>query len=147
MRSDPAPLLSRLFPALADSDGYYCTGPGILAFETSLSVAPGEHRLHVLRFSPDGIVRHEPIVLPEFQVHGVTCEVHAIEIEGTKTGCTVDLSDPANPVVTTRAARTVKAPPPNLGHWAKPGVVDLEAGGATGEYQRSNNQCDRRQVF
>jgi hypothetical protein len=65
-----------LFPSLAhaDSDGYYCIGPGFVAYEMSSSGAASGHWLHIVRVSAaKGIVRLPPIALPEFQVHGMTC--------------------------------------------------------------------------
>ena len=61
--------------AYADSDGYYCAGPGYLAYQFGMapkSVAP--HRLHVISLrGPQGIPEPAVIELPQFQVHGMLC--------------------------------------------------------------------------
>ena len=89
--------------ARADSDGYYCTGRGYVAWETRLETA--EHQLHIVRFSRDGgLVRQAPIRLEEFQVHAMMCGAQSVELVGGGKVHIVDLSDTARPVVTTRVA-------------------------------------------
>jgi hypothetical protein len=78
-----------LFPSLAhaDSDGYYCIGPGFVAYELSSSGAASGHWLHIVRVSASkGIVRLPPIALPEFQVHGMTCRENAVDLDGQCVG-------------------------------------------------------------
>ena len=142
MRSALASLvvLASLAPAAAraDSDGYYCAGRGYIAYEMSLSQAPGRHLLYVVRFSHAGAFTHlAPIPLGDFQVHGMKCDAGAVTLEAWDAGYLVDLSTPDHPTVTRRPAVSPRPPePPNLGHWAKAGVVDLpDSAGATGEFQ------------
>lgn len=117
--------------AFADSDAYYCTARGYLAFETRLST--GKHELHIVRFGAAGITAAAPVALDDFQVHGMTCRAGQIEIQGWDRTYTVDIGAAAKPVVTSRAAAfkpSGSRTPANLGHLAKPQVIDLEADGA-----------------
>ena len=61
--------------AYADSDGYYCTGHGYLAYQFGMAPLPvAPHRLFVLRIGPTtGISEPVAIELPQFQVHGLRC--------------------------------------------------------------------------
>ena len=125
--------------ALADSDGYYCTGSGYLAFETRFAAGSSGHLLHVVRFSrADGLTRLPPILLEDFQVHGIRCLGDAVELQGGRTIYAVALSDPGGPAIRTRRVAPgddIAGPTANLGYWAQPGVVDLGAeGAASGEF-------------
>jgi hypothetical protein len=68
--------------AYADSDGYYCVGPGYLAYQFGMaprSSAP--HRLHVLGTrAAAGITEPVVLELPQFQVHGLRCGDGWIEV-------------------------------------------------------------------
>ena len=116
--------------AFADSDAYYCAARGYLAFETRLGT--GKHELHIVRFGAAGITAAAPVVLDDFQVHGMTCRAGQIEIQGWERTYTVDIGAAAKPVVTSRAAAfdaSQSRPADNLGHLAKPQVIDLETDG------------------
>src|SRR5215210_1956369 len=79
--------------ALADSDGYYCHAEGVVAWETSLASATSEHILHIVRFSPSaGILPTERVVLPEFQVHAISCGPAHVELVGWTTRYRVDIA-------------------------------------------------------
>lgn len=115
--------------AFADSDAYYCAARGYLAVETRLAT-PGKHELHIIRFGAGGMTAAAPIALDDFQVHGMTCRAGQIEIQGWERTYTVDLG--AKPIVTSRAAAfdaSGSRTPANLGHLAKPQVIDLDAEG------------------
>ncbi|HJU42404.1 MAG TPA: hypothetical protein VJ691_06295 [Vicinamibacterales bacterium] len=117
-------------PAFADSDAYFCTWRGYLAFETRLGT--GKHELHVVRFGAGGITAAPPIALDEFQVHGMICRAGQIEIQGWERTYTIDLAAAGKAVVTSRAAAfnaSQSKPPENLGHLGKPQVIDLDADG------------------
>ena len=132
-------------PARADSDGYYCTGRGYIAWETRLETA--EHQLHIVRFSRDGgLVRQASIRLEEFQVHAMTCAEQSVELVGGGKHHTVDLSNVARPAVTTRAAsgNSAGVEQMNLGHWSREGVIDLESDAAPGEFQLVISKVSRR---
>ena len=123
--------------AVADSDGYYCIGPGYIAYETRYATQPSQHQLHVVRFSSrDGIVTMPPIVLEDFQVHGMNCQGTVIELRAWARRYTVDIADPSHPTITAGSTPLVGRPSPsgNLGHWSTEGVVDL-AGDTTPEFQ------------
>jgi hypothetical protein len=128
-----------LFPSLAlADDGYYCIGPGFVAYEVSLSGAASGHWLHVVRVSAaKGIVRLPPTALPEFQVHGMTCRENGVDLEGWTARHSVSLHDDGRATVTSTAV----APSPkgahqqNLGWGARPGVTDIGSDGFHGEFQ------------
>lgn len=133
--------------ARADSDGYFCTGRGYIAWETRFDTLPAGHRLHVVRFSrAGGLVRSEPIPLEDFQVHAMSCRETSVELTGWTTRYTVDLLNPAQPVVTARAGAPGSADEPqrNLGHWSREGVTDLESDGAADEFQLVISRVSRR---
>jgi hypothetical protein len=95
-------LATLLRPAVAhaDSDGYYCTGPGYLAYEMRFSQAPGKHLLHIVRFSHDtGIVRLPPVLLDDFQVHAMTCGADQNVVDGWAHRYTVSLLPSGTPRV------------------------------------------------
>ena len=124
------------FPRLAyaDSDFYYCAARGYLAYETRLGTKPAKHELHIVRFGTTGIVAAAPIVLDEFQVHGMTCRAGAVEIHGWERTYSVTIRNVMRPSITSRAVAFDPQKSPaadNLGHLAKPGVIDLEADGSS----------------
>ena len=150
MRSVIAGLL--LLPAFgsarADSDGYYCKGSGFIAWETRFAPGPAKHVLHVVRFAEaTGIVPTERIDLPDFQVHGMTCDKGSVVLIGWETRYTVDLTVPGRSTVTTRAeAFDTSRPQPvgNLGAGGKAGVVDLPVDGRTGPFELVVGRVSRR---
>ena len=125
--------------ALADSDGYYCTGRGYLAFETRFSADSVGHLLHVIRFSrAEGLLRLPPIQLPDFQVHAMHCRADIVDVQAGRTNYSVDVSRSDRQVIRSRTVapeQGVSALTANLGHWSRPGVIDLEAAGGPGEFQ------------
>jgi hypothetical protein len=129
-----------LFPSLAhaDSDGYYCIGPGFVAYEISFSGAASGHWLHIVRVSAaKGIVRLPAIALSEFQVHGMTCRENGIDLDGWTTRHSVSLDSNGQATVT---STTVEPSPKgaqqqNLGMLARPGVTDIPSDGFPGEFQ------------
>ncbi|MBW3671301.1 MAG: hypothetical protein KY432_06470 [Acidobacteria bacterium] len=126
--------------AAADSDGYFCVGRGYLAYETHASETSDAHQLHVVQyFAADGIIHLPPITLEDFQVHGMNCHSTGIELHGWTTIYSVDITDPTQPIISSRPGSVEdERPPPaeNLGHWAKEQVINLEAeDAAPGEFQ------------
>jgi hypothetical protein len=123
--------------AAADSDGYFCHGAGYLAWETRLGTATAEHILHIVRFDhASGILPTERVILPDFQVHSMTCGSALVELAGWTTTYRVELL--SRPVVTSRALQfdATKWPVPgNLGYGGRSGITDLEADGRTGEFE------------
>jgi len=124
-------------PARADSDGYYCAGPGYVAYEMRFSQGPGGHRLYVARFSrADGIRPLVAVPLDDFQVQGMTCGAGEVVLVGGSRRYTVTLPASGAPSVGSTAADRVPAGSlANLGHWATPGVTDLASDGRAGEFQ------------
>jgi hypothetical protein len=142
-----AVLLSWPAAAHADSDGYYCAGRGYLAYETRFGASETTHVLHVIRFSPSrGISQAQDIPLPEFQTHGMRCGDDAIELAGFTARYVVDLSLPDRPATMMEnvALDSERPPATNLGNWARPGVIDLEADGVRGEFQLVITRVSRR---
>jgi hypothetical protein len=69
----------------ADSDAYFCTSKGYIAYETRKSVTPGAvgHALRVVRFEPKrGIYLAGEVRLLDFQVYHLICSEGRIEIPG-----------------------------------------------------------------
>jgi hypothetical protein len=68
--------------AYADSDGYYCTGRGYLAFQFGMAPMPiAPHRVSVISLrGPQGIPEPAVLELPQFQVHGMLCGEGWIDI-------------------------------------------------------------------
>lgn len=126
-------------PARADSDGYYCNGPGFVAWETRLGIGTPDHVLHIVRFSQQaGIAATEHIVLPDFQVHGMSCNAGRVELVGWSSRYRVNVTIPNNPGVSSESVPydATKSPPPgSLGAGAREGVTDLEANGQTGTFE------------
>jgi hypothetical protein len=128
-----------LFPSLAhaDSDGYYCIGPGFVAYEMSFSAGASGHWLHIVRVSAEkGIVRLPPIALPEFQVHGMTCREHTVDLDGwtMRYGVSLDSNGQAT-VISTAVEPSPKGAQQNLGMLARPSVTDIQSDGFQGEFQ------------
>jgi hypothetical protein len=131
--------LCRPAVASAESDAYFCIGEGYLAYETRFSHLPAKHLLHVVRFGPEsGIMRLPPILLEDFQVHGMSCRPGAVDLEGWTTGYSVNISAGSRSEVvvrptafTPRSSGSVA----NLGHGAKESVIDLLSEGLPGEFQ------------
>lgn len=112
--------------ALADSDGYFCVGPGYIAYEKRFSFggplprdwpAPVRpHELEVIRFVPEtGISDPETLQLEEFQVHGMKCESTLVQIASFESVYTVDVAIRHRLRVTDRRALDVRGHiPPDL---------------------------------
>ena len=127
--------------AFADSDGYFCASRGYLAFEIRLSTEPIRHELHIIRFGSGGIAALAPIALEEFQVHGMTCQARTIEMHGWTHTHSIDISEPKRPTITSLAVQfdpSQTRPADNLGHLAKPQVIDLERDGAPRRISRDD---------
>jgi len=135
------PFMFAPLAAAADSDGHYCTGDGVLAFETR--VFEGEtvrHLLHLVRFdSKSGIRQLAPIEIPEFQVHAIRIEGRRIVMEGSqRKRIIVDWADEERPVVieeTRTDNRNSDNQLPNLGIQAEPGVIPLKSGEGPDRFQ------------
>lgn len=82
-------LAALAMPALADSDGYFCTTSTYLAYETGVpSSTP--HQLHVVSLEPPLSERSRRFVdLPDFQVHGILCSGSDVLVLGWESLFTV----------------------------------------------------------
>jgi hypothetical protein len=85
--------------ALADSDGYFCVGPGYLAYQFGMSGPPvAPHRLFVVRLNSDGIASDTmSFELPQFQVHGMLCGATDIRVAAYDAIYTVSLDRSQKP--------------------------------------------------
>jgi hypothetical protein len=129
-----AVVLSLPASAAADSDGYFCVARGYLAYEMRSATTPSKHELHIVRFSTArGIVAAQPVILDDFQVHGMRCLPTVVELVGWETTHSVDISGSGQsfPTTASPALRGAGQPtaPGNLGHWSKPQVVTLDPEG------------------
>ena len=67
-------ILTLASPAMADSDGYFCTTSSYLAYEVGLP-GYGPHELHIVSLTPPLTERSKHAFrLPDFQVHGLLCK-------------------------------------------------------------------------
>src|SRR5687767_15632826 len=87
--------------AYADSDGYYCTGRGYLAYQFGMApssvVTP--HRLYVLRIGTSGgIAEPAELELPAFQVHGLRCGDGWIDVASFTATYRVTFDGQARPI-------------------------------------------------
>jgi hypothetical protein len=118
--------------AYADSDGYYCTGRGYLAYQFGFAAPPvGPHRLYVVRFG--GVSGIEaPIVfdLPQFQVHGILCDERTIRLAAYDAIYTVHLDEGSRPVRYESVPWLDKGhtPPEFIGHSSNLGASNRAAG-------------------
>jgi len=86
--------------AYADSDGYYCTGRGYLAYQFGMAPMPiAPHRVHVISIrGPQGIPEPSTLELPQFQVHGMLCGDGWIDIASFTTLYRITLDGNQQPV-------------------------------------------------
>jgi hypothetical protein len=134
------PIVLAVHPAYADSDGYYCVGPGYLAVEFRSFSTPsinGPHVLKILHFDEEQGPRWTGEVLVEdFQTHVLTCGATRIIFEGagdSRRGLVsylVELDSTGWPRImsVSNDPSYVFVPrdgPANLGLWARPGVTSL----------------------
>ncbi len=128
-------VLLLLFPQIAeaDSDGYYCTGTGYLAYQLRAALTEGvtgQHVVRVVRFGPEGIRFAGEVSLPEFQPHKLVCGESQVRIGGwmgrpveyvidvtESPKLAYEVSDPSQAMHGSVLA--------NLGAWARPGTVRL----------------------
>lgn len=132
--------------AMADSDGWYCHGPGYIAYELQFSMGVAAHELHIVRVGGGRIV--EPVMAPLeiFQVHGMTCGVDTITISGFDTRHTVDMTRSPPWVTTTAGAGQSHQPvAQNLGHWSESGVVEIASDDPDYRYQLVIAKAEHRQ--
>ena len=123
-------LVAPAAPAWADSDGYYCVGRNYIAYQFGLAPPPiAPHHLYVIRLGgTPGIGEPAILELPQFQIHGLLCDVQTIQIASHDAIYTVQLDSALRPVryKKTKWADPRHTPPPfigrykNLGGWSRP---------------------------
>jgi hypothetical protein len=128
--------------AYADSDGYFCSGPGYLAVEFrafSTRGLSGEHVLKILRFDDAlGPRWIGEVVVEEFQTHTLNCAPDAITFEGVGergrglVTYLVKLDEKGVPRIVSQSSNpqyvfVAKEGPPNLGNWARQGITPLQS--------------------
>jgi hypothetical protein len=86
--------------ASADSDGYFCVGPGYVAYQFGMA-GPSDipHWLYVVRYGAGGISEPDSIQLPQFQVHGIRCRIDAVDVSSWTAVHTVTLDSLRRPAV------------------------------------------------
>jgi hypothetical protein len=86
---------------LADSDGYFCTSEGYLAYELrEWNVPDKKHVLRIIRVGGhQGIEDSSPLVLGDFQLHEMKCSPHEIVISSWDSTYVVALPANAPPVI------------------------------------------------
>jgi hypothetical protein len=107
--------------ANADSDGYFCAAPGILAFDTMRGGALGR-TINIVRFDRfSGIQPREQIeISDDIQTHAMTCTPRQIEVYSGDQVYTIDISLVGAPkLAAKRAAQVPPGTTPNLAHWAR----------------------------
>ena len=123
-------LLSSPTSLRADSDGYFCSGPGYLAYELAFSFGVHEHVLYIVSLSDSAGIGHPATVaLPRFQVHGMRCDSGAVALLGWDFLYTVRFGQ----VDTSLVASVASTPHPVVWRRALPGY----AGGNLGALSRA----------
>ena len=90
-------LAALAMPAVADSDGDFCTTSTYLAYETRL-LGSAPHQLHVVSLeSPLSEKSKRSVDLPDFQVHGLLCSDFEVLVLGWDSLFTVTV-EPSRPL-------------------------------------------------
>ncbi len=82
----------------ADSDGYYCVGPGYIAYQFGMDDPKNPPRIYVVDLRGSrGIPKPSTLVFPPFQVHGMRCTASSIEIAASNMMYVVTLDQRLRP--------------------------------------------------
>jgi hypothetical protein len=128
----------------ADSDGYYCSGPGYLAFQLRSWSTAGPHLLKVIRFGDGEIREAGQVELPDFQPHAIRCEAERVRIVGWAlhyVEYSIDVSGEPRIVEAIEDHDLAFSPDlfteemTNLGDWAVPGSTTLSTEDSHHEYR------------
>jgi hypothetical protein len=67
--------------AAADSDGYFCSAPGVIAFDSFIPGEPGR-LIKIVRFDAAGGIQPEEEIRisDDFQTHGMVCRRGTVEV-------------------------------------------------------------------
>ena len=133
----PFTLTITLIPAAAaaDSDGYFCSAPGLVAFDNFISAGEPGRLIKIVRFdAAGGIYPEEEVKISEdFQTHGMVCRPGTVEVYSRDHVYVLDTSVPPatklrekRPSVYGRTAPVQR----NLGNFARRAeVIVLESSG------------------
>lgn len=129
--------------AEADSDGYYCTGTGYVAYQLRAALTPGvsgQHVVRVVRFGSEGIRMAGEVSLPDFQPHKLVCGESQVRIGGwmgRPVEYVIDVAE--SPKVAFEVSDPGQAMHgsvlSNLGAWARAGTVRLGSTDKTHTYR------------
>lgn len=120
--------------ARADSDGYYCVGPGYIAYQLRAALTSGTsgHTLRIVRYGADGIRLAGEVTLEDFQPHRMICGESEVRIGGFSSRpveYVVDVSSDSGPRITHVVSNPQMAGQrtalKNLGAWAPNGMFAL----------------------
>ena len=121
--------------AHADSDGYYCTGPGYIAYELRgwNWYTMGRHIVRVVKFSKGSVAWAGDVVVKDFQPHLMKCDANRLTIGGYDRGWVeyeIDvMSQPsiaAERAAPNRQFKPGEHPPlSNLGNWSRSATLTL----------------------
>lgn len=123
-------------PLRADSDGYFCTGPGYLAFQLRSWHTDGPHLLKIIRFGEGEIREAGELELPDFQPHAIRCETERVRIVGWAlhyVEFSIDVSGEPRLLETIEdpelefSPALFETPMMNLGELAVPGSIPLSS--------------------
>jgi hypothetical protein len=126
-------------PASADSDSFYCTGKGYIAFDLRSFIHPGLNSPHVLRLfrfdAEHGIFKGGEWPMKDFQIHAMWCTRDRIVVAGTEDARYVfDISGHEDRSPSTVDDKNVASLEGQLG-WSIAGVKALESSDPQHEYQ------------
>ena len=125
--------------AAADSDGNFCSMPGVLAFDSIASA--GGRTFSIVRFDPlGGIQPAERVdITDDIQTHAMFCKPKVIEVYSWDHVYLIDISVPGAPRVAGKRRSQIGRNTrelPNLGHWAqRPSVVVLQTIGDDEQFE------------
>lgn len=130
-------ILLQACPVLADSDGYYCTGRGYLAYQFNGSAASSEGQtLYLQKLDPEkGISEPRQIRLEPFQVQGMRCLDEMVDLLAWDRIYRIDLNDEKSPRIGKVEPQPEDSIFPdftseNLGRWAfAPNIIPLKTRG------------------
>jgi hypothetical protein len=148
--------------AYADSDGFYCVGPGFLAVEFRSFAMPGIDAPHILK-----IVRLDEVqgprwagqvALEDFQPHTLNCTADRVDISGAGNrdrglvSYVVALDTSGMPRIVSHTTDpqhsfndvSSLAPLHSLGLWSLPGITVLSSGATPRRYQLHVTQMSHR---
>ena len=126
--------------ARADSDGYFCLGPGYIAYQFGMAGPSARlHWIFIVRYEARGISELDSIQLPQFQVHGMRCQADAVDVAAWDAIHTVTLDSLRRPL-STRAvplSRPGDFPPWTRGPYPNLRILPSLARGTLAPYRQS----------